>query len=85
MAKIDFDLTRHAQALGGKPEEHFVDEHDHVFRVVAGATGNVVGVLRPDGTMGPYRQAPAPGAAPVRATMATESGSATATAAAKAP
>jgi hypothetical protein len=79
MAIVEFDLSRHAQALGGKPGDHFVDEHDHVFRVIAHATGNVVGVLRPDGTLGPYRPAPHPGAPPVKATLTTESAPATAT------
>lgn len=79
MARVEFDLSKHAAALGGKPGDHFVDEHEHVFRVVSHASGNVVGVLRPDGTMGPYRPEPNPGAPPVVATMKTESGPATAT------
>jgi hypothetical protein len=65
---IDTDLSRHADTLGD-PDLYFVDEHDHVWRVVEHATGLVAGVLRPDGTLAPFRPTPDPAAPAVVAAL----------------
>lgn len=76
MPVVEHDLSRYADILGD-PAAHFVDEHDHVWRVVEHATGAVKFVLRPDGTLAAFRPVPNPSAPPVVATLNVTSDAAT--------
>jgi hypothetical protein len=71
MAMIEFDLSKHADTLGDV-DDYFVDEHAGAYRVVRHADGAVVGLLRPDGELTPYVQAPDPNAPPIVATLNVE-------------
>ena len=68
MALIEFDLSKFAARLGD-PAAYFVDEHDHVYRVVEHATGEVKFVLTPLGELAPFRPQPNPDAPPIVASL----------------